>query len=429
MKAPAGPAVDRAAELDRQDPLSGYRRRFHLPPGPGGEASRYFCGNSLGLQPRSVPERMRQELDDWANLAVDAHFHGSTPWYSYHEVFQETMASLVGAEPGEVVIMNSLTANLHLMLTSFYRPRGDRRKILVEDAAFPSDTYAVKSHLGLHGLSPEDDLIVATPRPGEACLRTADLEDLLARRGAEIALVMLPGVQYYTGQLFDMARITAAGRAQGCTVGFDLAHAAGNVPLQLHEWGVDFAVWCTYKYLNAGPGAVGGCFVHSRHETENDLPRLAGWWGNDPESRFRMHLIPEFVPVPGAAGWQLSNPPILAMAPLRASLDLFREAGGMEALRAKSLLLTGFFEERIKALDHPEVTILTPSDPSLRGAQLSIRIRNHSEQVFRSLVDQGIIVDYRRPDVIRAAPVPLYNSFCDVLHLCSALGHCLGNVR
>ncbi len=422
-------ALGRAAELDREDPLSVFRERFHLPLGPAGEEARYFCGNSLGLQPRSVPDLLNRELDDWARLAVDAHFHGTTPWYSYHEVFRETMAALVGAEPGEVVIMNSLTANLHLMLTSFYRPRGQRRKILIENAAFPSDTYAVKSHLRLHGLDLHEDLVVAAPRTGETCLRTADLEELLAERGSEIALVLLPGVQYYTGELFDMARITAAAREQGCAVGFDLAHAAGNVALQLHEWGVDFAVWCTYKYLNAGPGSVAGCFVHNRHEARNDLPRLAGWWGNDPASRFKMHLIPDFVPARGADGWQLSNPPILAMAPLRASLDLFREAGGMEPLRRKSILLTGFFEEQVNALNRPDIKILTPVDPSRRGAQLSIRIRDNSEEVFRSLLEQGFVVDYRRPDVIRAAPVPLYNRFRDVLDLCNCLRDCVGNDR
>ena len=429
MNRPSDQALARAVELDREDSLAPFRDRFFLPAGKSGTAKRYFCGNSLGLQPRSVADRLRQELDDWARLAVDAHFHGATPWFSYHEVFRESMAAIVGALPGEVVVMNSLTANLHLMMTSFFRPDGPQRKILVEESAFPSDTYAVKSHLRLHGLDPVKDLIVARPRDGESCLRTADLEQLLEERGSEIALVMLPGVQYYTGELFDIGRITSAARKQGCTVGFDLAHAAGNVPLRLHDWGVDFAVWCTYKYLNAGPGAVAGCFVHQRHERRSDLPRLAGWWGNDPESRFRMHLIPDFQPADGADGWQLSNPPVLALAPLRASLGLFQEAGGMEALRSKSIRLTRFFEEQIELLDCPGLEVLTPADPDRRGAQLSIRIRQESEKLFRFLLDSGFVVDYRRPDVIRAAPVPLYNSFQDVLELCRCLGEGMGMVR
>lgn len=426
MTSSAAAGLARAAELDRKDPLAGFRDRFHIPHGPDGEPARYFCGNSLGLQPKSVGDLLSRELDDWAALGVDAHFHGNTPWYSYHQEFREDLAMLVGGCPGEVVVMNSLTVNLHLMLTSFFRPAGRRRKILVEDAAFPSDTYAVKSHLGLHGLDPSEDLVVATPREGETCLRTSDLTALLNERGEDIALVLLPGVQYYTGELFELEAITAAAREKGCTVGLDLAHAAGNVPLRLHDWGVDFAVWCTYKYLNAGPGAVAGCFVHSRHQDRSDLPRLAGWWGNDPDSRFKMHLVPDFQPAAGADGWQLSNPPILAMAPLLGSLALFREAGGMDRLRQKSILLTGFFEERVLALQNPSLTIITPADPLRRGAQLSIRVAENSEAVFRSLLDLGMIVDYRRPDVIRAAPVPLYNRFRDVAEFCAALGACAG---
>ena len=418
-----------AAELDRTDRFSSFRDRFHLPTGEGGKPKRYFCGNSLGLQPKAVPELLRQELDDWARLAVDAHFHGATPWFTYHEVLRDGMAAIVGALPREVVVMNSLTVNLHLMMTSFFRPNAGRRKILIEDAAFPSDTYAVKSHLKLHGLDPATDLIVATPREGESCLRTEDIVGLLEERGTEIALVLLPGVQYYTGEWFDIGTITAAARVQGCTVGVDLAHAAGNVALQLHDWDVDFAVWCNYKYLNGGPGAVGGCFVHQRHEQNSDLPRLAGWWGNDPESRFRMHLIPEFEPAVGADGWQLSNPPILAMAPLRASLNLFQEAGGMVALREKSERLTGFLEDQIRSIDSPALEILTPAEPSRRGAQLSIRVRQDSEKVFHSLLDRDVVVDYRRPDVIRAAPAPLYNSFEDVLELCCGLLEEVGTVR
>jgi kynureninase len=403
-----------ARDLDENDPFGSFRNRFHHPEGADGSPKRYFCGNSLGLQPRSASALMKQELDDWARLAVDAHFDAVNPWFSYHEIFREGMAAIVGAKEREVVVMNSLTANLHLMMISFFRPDKHRRKILVEDATFPSDRYAVTSQLQLHGLDPDECMIVARPREGEAILRTEDLEAILAEQGDEIALVMMSGVQYFTGQFFDLRRITAAAHKEGCRVGFDLAHAAGNVVLQLHDWDVDFAVWCTYKYLNAGPGAVGGCFVHERHSSGDDLPRLAGWWGNDPETRFGMHLIPDFHPAPGADGWQLSNPPVLALAPLKASLDLFAEAGGVPALRKKSLRLTRILEERILDSGNSDLKILTPSDPAARGAQLSVQITGHPEEMFRMMLEKGMVVDFRKPDVIRIAPTPLYNSFQDV---------------
>jgi len=353
-------------------------------------------------------------MDDWARLAVDAHFDAAHPWFSYHEMFREGMAAIVGAKEREVVVMNSLTANLHLMMISFFRPDKHRRKILVEDATFPSDRYAVTTQLQLHGLDPDECLIVARPRDGEVVLRTEDIEAILAEEGNEIALVMMSGVQYFTGQFFDLRRITAAAHREGCQVGFDLAHAAGNVPLELHDWGVDFAVWCTYKYLNAGPGSVAGCFVHERHTSGEDLPRLAGWWGNDPDTRFGMHLIPDFSPAPGADGWQLSNPPILAMASLKASLDLFAEAGGVRSLRKKSLRLTRFLEEQVLDSGNSDLKILTPADPAARGAQISIQIANRPEEMFRMMLENNMVVDFRKPDVIRIAPTPLYNSFQDV---------------
>ena len=408
------PGESFARRLDEQDALAPYRDRFRIPAGPDGRDAVYLCGNSLGLQPKDVGARIEQELRDWARLAVDAHFKGATPWYSYHEVFREPGARLVGARPGEVVMMNGLTTNLHLMMVTFYRPTETRHKILIENAAFPSDNYAVRSQLRLHGYDPGVALLVARPRAGEQRIRTGDVEALLEERGDEIALVMLGGVNYYTGQLYDMARIAAAARRKGCRVGYDLAHAAGNVPLMLHEWDVDFAVWCSYKYLNAGPGAVAGCFVHERHGKDPGLPRFAGWWGNDPKTRFRMHLEEEFVPREGADGWQLSNPPILAMAPLRASLEIFDECG-MERLRAKSIRLTGYLAYLIDRLPGGRIEIVTPREPAERGCQLSLRVLGgRARELFRALEAQGIVCDTREPDVLRVAPVPLYNTFHDV---------------
>ncbi len=408
------PEESYARELDAADPLAGYRERFLLPQRPDGGPAVYLCGNSLGLQPRQARDRVEQELADWERLAVDAHFKGRTPWYSYHETLREPAARLVGAQPDEVVMMNGLTTNLHLMLVSFYRPTDARHAILIEDRAFPSDNYAARSQIAFHGRGPAGSLLVARPREGEQTLRTEDIEELLERRGSEIAVVLLGGVNYFTGQAFEMRRVTEAAHAQGCRVGFDLAHAAGNLPLELHEWGVDFAVWCSYKYLNAGPGAVAGCFVHRRHGRNPDLPRFAGWWGNDPATRFRMHLIEEFEPRPGADGWQLSNPPILAMAPLGASLALFDEAG-MPALREKSLRLTGYLESLLDRDAAGRYEIITPRDPAQRGCQLSLRVLGgRGPALFAALSDAGVICDTRPPDVIRVAPVPLYNTFHDV---------------
>lgn len=404
---------------DEADALAPLRDEFVIPRSAGGTPKSYFCGNSLGLQPVAARAAVDVEMSDWATLAVDAHFDGRNPWFSYHERFRESCARLVGADPEEVVVMNGLTANLHLMMVSFYRPDGDRDRVLVEDTAFPSDTYAVRSQLRHHGLDPDEALVVARPRPGEHVVRTEDVEALIEEHRERLALVLMGGVQYYTGQWFDMPRITAAGQAAGAVVGFDLAHAAGNVPMAVHDWGVDFAVWCSYKYLNGGPGAIAGCFVHGRHGRDRALPRFAGWWGNDPATRFRMHLEPEFVPRDGADGWQLSNPPILAMAPLRASLDLFDRAG-MEALRAKSVRLTGYLEYLLDRIPSDDISILTPRDEAARGCQLSIRVhQDDPERLVRSLQVAGHVVDFRPPDVIRAAPVPLYNTYSEVRRFAS----------
>ena len=420
MMLPFQPDEEFARQLDAADPLRRCRDLFHIPRRPDGEPVIYFCGHSLGLQPKAVKSFIEQELDDWARLGVEAHFRGRSPWYSYHELFRETAARLVGARPGEVVLMNSLTINLHLMLTTFYRPTAERCCILMEAPAFPSDLYAVQSHMKCREISPADGLLTIGPRAGEHAIRIEDLEALLEARGREIAVVFLSGVNFFTGQCFDMQRVTAAAHGQGCVVGFDLAHAAGNVVLQLHDWDVDFAVWCSYKYLNGGPGAVGGCFVHERHAHNRSLPRLAGWWGNDPATRFRMHLQPDFVPVPGAEGWQVSNPPILAMAPLRASLAIFDEIG-MPALRTKSEMLTGYLQYLLDLLPPGRFEVITPRDPAQRGCQLSILVHERPREVIQVLEAEGVVCDFREPNVVRVAPVPLYNTFQEVWRFAQVL--------
>ena len=414
-----------ARQLDVDDPIRGYRDRFLIPCRPDGRPVVYFAGNSLGLQPKSVRPLLDQELQDWANLGVDAHFSGKMPWYSYHEVLRESGVRLVGAMPGEIVMMNSLTVNLHLMMVSFYRPTPVRHKILIEDPCFPSDLYAVKTQLRYHGYDSAESLVIAKPRKGEHLLRTDDFDDILAKEGERIALVMFGGVNFVTGQVIDMAHITAAAKRHGCVVGFDLAHAAGNIPLHLHDWDVDFAVWCNYKYLNSGPGAVGGCFVHNRHGETSDLPRFGGWWGNDPATRFQMHLQPEFVPCEGAEGWQISNPPILSMAPLRASLAIFDEAG-MPALRAKSERLTGYLEYLLDRIGSPRIEIITPRDPAQRGCQLSLLVHDQSKKLLEALHGEGMVCDFREPNVIRVAPTPLYNSYSDVWRFVEVLKRLLG---
>lgn len=400
-----------ALAMDAKDPLQSFRERFHFPGTESGRDCIYLCGHSLGLQPKMVRNYIDEELRDWAQLGVEGHFHASHPWVPYHRLLTEHTASLVGAQPAEVVVMNSLTVNLHLMMSTFYRPEKQRHKILIERGAFPSDQYAVKSQIRFHGFDPAESLVEVTPRPGESCIQDEDIEELIERESSSIALIMLGGVNYATGQVFDMGSITKAGQKHGCVVGFDLAHAVGNIPLLLHDWNPDFAVWCSYKYLNGGPGCVGGCFVHERHSEAWSLPRFAGWWGHDEKSRFKMG--PDFHPMRGAEGWQLSNPPIFALAPLRASMDIFAEAG-TDRLREKSLLLTGYLEFLLRQQTGLRYSIITPSESSRRGAQLSIRLSQGGRSICDRLTSQGVIGDWREPDTYRIAPVPLYNSFHDV---------------
>jgi kynureninase len=405
---------DFARQLHAEDPLRQFREKFHLPLGKNSKPLIYFAGNSLGLMPKAARQIVEEELDNWASLGVDAHHATGTPWYSYHEALREPVARLAGAKPVEVICMNSLTVNLHLMMATFYRPTKSRFKILMEDPAFPSDTYAIKTQILLHGLDPKDALILARPRKGEFTMRTEDIVDLIEKNADQLAVVMFAGVNFFTGQLFDIERITAAARKHGIIAGFDLAHAIGNVPLSLHDWNVDFAVWCSYKYLNAGPGAVAGAFVHERHATNTKLPRLAGWFGNDPNTRFRLHLEPEFIPVPSADGWQISNPPIFSMAPLRASLAIFHEARGMEPLRAKSARLTSYLEFLLKQNASKRFTIITPNSPNEHGCQLSIAAHVHPKELHKELVAAGVKCDFREPNVIRVAPTPLYNTFHEI---------------
>ena len=407
------PITDRefARQMDREDKLADYRDRFFVPRTDDGEETLYFCGNSLGLQPKSTGDYLEAELQKWAEKGVDGHFADSDPWYSYHELLSQPLSEVVGAKPLEVVAMNSLTTNLHLLMVSFYRPTSERFKIIIEGGAFPSDRYAVQSQARVHGFSPQEAIVEVTPRPGEDQLRTEDIVAAIEEEGDQLALVLFGGVNYYTGQLFDMETITAAGHKVGAKVGFDLAHAAGNVALNLHDWGPDFAAWCSYKYLNAGPGAVAGLFVHERHGTDGDIPRFAGWWGTDPETRFEMG--PTFKPQPGAAGWQLSNAPVLSMAALRASLEIFSEAT-MDALCEKSRKLSGYLLELMNQLPERQFEIITPEEPDARGCQISILVPDGAEQLHERLQKIGVVCDYRRPDVIRLAPVPLYNTFDDV---------------
>ncbi|MFT4246641.1 MAG: kynureninase [Pseudomonas sp.] len=401
-----------AHALDAADPLRHLRAEFLFPRHGDGDQT-YFVGNSLGLQPRGARALVQEVLDHWGTLAVEGHFTGQAQWMTYQELVTEPLARLVGAQPIEVVAMNSLSVNLHLMLVSFYRPTAQRPAILIEAGAFPSDRHAVESQIRFHGFDPATDLIELEADEADGTVSMAALERAIAEHGPRLALVLWPGVQYRTGQAFDLAQIVRLARAQGATVGFDLAHAVGNLPLSLHDDGADFAVWCHYKYLNAGPGAVAGAFVHERHARAG-LPRFAGWWGHEKQTRFRM--APQFVPAPGAEGWQLSNPPILAIAPLRASLTLFEQAG-MPALRRKSEQLTGLLEALIHARLPQVLRIATPSEPERRGCQLSLRViggRERGRALFEYLQAAGVLGDWREPDVIRIAPVPMYNRFADL---------------
>ena len=399
-----------AQKLDQEDPLKDYSNRFHFPKTKSGTC-RYFCGNSLGLEPKSARENVNQELDDWAEFGVEGHFDAKTPWFSYQDIFPEKLSKLVGALPSEITVMNGLTVNLNLLMVSFYRPSQARYKIVCEAKAFPSDQYALEQQVRFHGLDPRNTVVEVAPRDGEDLIREEDILDTISEHGDSVALVIFGGVNYYTGQVFNMKKITEVGHAVGAQVGFDLAHGAGNIPLELHDWDVDFACWCSYKYLNSGPGNVSGMFVNERHCNNPDLPRFAGWWGNDPDSRFKMER--GFVPAKGARGWQMSNVPVFGMAVHKAALDIHAEVG-MERLRAKSLKLTGLLEFLLDDIDSPDVRIITPRNADERGCQLSLYVEKEAKALHKTLMDQGVISDYREPNVIRLAPVPLYNSFEDV---------------
>jgi kynureninase len=404
-----------ARAQDQTDPLSSLRSRFALPRGADGQPLLYLCGHSLGLAPIGARAMIDAEIEDWERLAVLGHEQARSPWIGYAEQLQPELARLSGALPLEVVAMNSLSVNLHLLLASFYRPNRQRSAILIEAGAFSSDHHVVAAQIAWHGLDPARELIELAPRPGEELLRSEDIEQRIAASGSGLALVLWPGVQYRTGQYFDLPRIIRAAHAAGAAVGLDLAHAIGNVPLALHDDGADFAAWCSYKYLNGGPGAIGGAFVHERHLQRTDLPRLTGWWGHEPATRFQMRA--EFTAAAGAAGWAVSNPPIFSAAPLRASLPLFAEAG-MQALRHKSLALTGYLESLVLQLSGAELAVVTPAEPAQRGSQLSLRVRagaQRGRRVFQSLGQRGLVCDWREPDIIRLAPVPFYNGFEDVL--------------
>lgn len=406
-----------AQQQDANDSLRAYRDRFFLPTFHENQV-RYFTGNSLGLQPKTVGSYIQQELDDWAKWGVEGHFHGKRPWFSYHENLTEKIAKVVGALPGEVVVTHSLTTNLHLLMVSFFTPQGKRKKIICEAKAFPSDQYALESQIKFHGLDLATDLIEIAPREGEHVIHEEDILAKIAEVGDELALVMIGGVNYYSGQLFDMQKITKAAHAVGAIAGFDLAHAAGNIHLKLHDWGVDFAAWCSYKYLNSSPGGVSGMYVHERHANKPELPRFAGWWGHDKSVRFLME--PGFQPMPGAEGWQLSNAPVLGMAAHLASLDIFDEVG-MEKLCTKRDQLTAYLEFIIDEISstHKELCtleIITPRNKAQRGAQLSMLVHGKGKAIFDKLSEAGVVADWREPNVIRLAPVPLYNSFEDVYY-------------
>lgn len=407
-----------AKELDANDPLHKYRQEFHIPLQKDGEEHTYLCGNSLGLQPKLTQEYIQQELKDWANLGVEGHTDAKHPWMPYHEFLSEAMAKIVGAKPDEVVVMNTLTTNLHLMMVSFFQPTAKRYKIVIEADAFPSDKYAVESQLKFHNIDPKDGLILWKPRNEDKLCHLADLEEIIQKQGEEIALLMIGNTNYYSGQFYDMEKITQLAHANGMLVGFDLAHGAGNIQPNLHDVGADFAVWCTYKYLNSGPGSLGGCFVHERHANNKNLKRFVGWWGHNKDTRFNMRQ--EFDPIAGAEGWQLSNPPILSMAAIRASLAVFEEAG-FENIRAKSEQITGYLEYLLDEINNDKIHIITPRNPAERGCQLSIQVKDADKTLFDALTQKGVVADWREPDVIRVAPAPLYNSYQDVFNFVEIL--------
>ena len=398
-----------ALELDKQDSISFMQEKFYFPKRENGEKYIYLCGNSLGLQSKNTEDFVKQELEDWKKLGVEGHFHATNPWLPYHEFLSESYSKIVGSKVNEVVAMNTLSVNLHLMMVSFFRPQKLKNKIIIESDAFPSDIYAVESHLKHHGLDPSESLIKLRPRTGEFALRTEDILTEIKNNGDNVALLMLGGVNYYTGQAFEMDKITKEAHKHNIFVGFDLAHAIGNIHLSLHDWGVDFAVWCSYKYLNSGPGSVAGVFVHEKHH-DKDLQRFAGWWGHDKESRFKMP--DEFAPIKTAEGWQLSNPPILSLAAVRASLSIFDEVG-MPSLIAKSKKLTSYLVFLLNQIKTDRINIITPEQ---RGCQISLSVKDGNKNLFDQITSKGVIADWREPDVIRVAPVPLYNSFLDVFN-------------
>ena len=415
-----------AQQQDKEDPLSYLRGLFHIPKDKNGNNWLYFTGNSLGLQPKQTQQYIQQELDDWARYGVEGHFEAKNPWLPYHEFLTESMAKIVGAKSLEVVVMNTLTTNLHLLMVSFYQPTKIKYKIVIESDSFPSDRYAVQSQLKFHGFDAEDGLIEWKSREGEELLHIEDLEQIIDEQGDEIALLLIGGVNYYTGQYLDLKKIAELGHSKDCMVGIDLAHGAGNISPELHDSGVDFAAWCTYKYLNSGPGSLGGLFVHEKHAKNKALPRFAGWWNHNKETRFNMRQ--PFDVMEGAEGWQLSNPPILSMAAIRASLDMFNEVG-MDALRLKSEKITGYFEFLINQIDSDDIKIITPSNPKERGCQLSIQVKNANKNLHKKLTENNIITDWREPDVIRCAPVPMYNSYEDVYKMVEVLKQVLNEKK
>jgi kynureninase len=405
-----------AQQLDEQDPLKHFRERFYMPIVNGKECI-YFTGNSLGLQPKKTQDYVLDELEDWASHGVEGHFNARTPWVSYHEIFEEQLAQIVGALPEEIVVMNQLTVNLHLLMISFYRPTKERYKIICEAKAFPSDQYAFQSQVKLHGYQPDDAIIEVHPKKGKATIDHEDIIETIKKHGHETALVIFGGVNYYSGQVFDMQAITKAAHEVGAKCGFDLAHAAGNIHLELHDWNVDFACWCSYKYLNSGPGGVAGAFIHQRHINDESLPRLAGWWGHNKDTRFKMDK--EFHPIPTAEGWQLSNAPVLSMSAHKASLDIFTEAG-MYNLVAKGKMLSSYLlfilDEINHLTNHNIIEVITPLDEKQRGCQVSMLMLEDGKRIFDELIKAGIIADWREPNVIRIAPVPLYNTFEDIFN-------------
>ena len=411
-------SLDYAKQLDQEDPISYLRNQFHIPRDKHGKEWLYFTGNSLGLQPKITSKYIEQELDDWANFGVEGHFEAKNPWLSYHELLTDTMAKVVGAKPIEVVVMNTLTTNLHLLMVSFYQPSKTKYKIIIESDAFPSDRYAVQSQLSFHGFDPEEALIEWKPKEGKELLDLEDLKSILDSQGDEVALLLIGGVNYYTGQYLDIKKIAELGHAKKCMVGIDLAHGAGNIQPNLHDSSIDFAAWCTYKYLNSGPGSLSGLFVHEKHAQRKDLPRFAGWWNHNKETRFNMRQ--PFDVMEGAEGWQLSNPPILSMAAIKASLDIFEKVW-MDALVKKSKKLTGFFEYLVNEIASDTIEIITPTNPNERGCQLSLQVKNADKNLHKKLTENNIITDWREPDVIRCAPVPMYTSFEDVYHMVTIL--------